>query len=89
MEKSSLEIHEEFAMKWETALNRLKDDQPNYYTFMHQYGKYVKGTAAGDRLPNAVELQNAATKSKGAAAGIDGWVPAELARLIAAWERRA
>ena len=83
-------IHEEFASRWEEVFNRLKSNPPDYDTFVGRYGKYLKCNEAGDRLPNATELHEAAKRSKGTAAGIDGWLPAEVALLpLAAWEKRA
>ena len=46
-------IHEEFATKWETVFNRLRNTPPNYDEFLRDYGQYVYGTEAGDLLPNA------------------------------------
>ena len=74
-------IHEEFRTQWEPVFNRLKSNPPNYNAFREQNVKYVNGTSAGDRLPNATQLQHAARASKGTASGIDGWLPAELALL--------
>jgi len=70
-------IHEEFASRWEPVFNRLKHNPPNYDDFASRYGKYIKCTEAGDRLPNAQDLHEAARRSKGTAAGIDGWLPAD------------
>jgi len=72
------------------VFNRLKANPPDYGTFVERYGKYLRYNEAGDRLPNAAELHEAAKRSKGTAAGIDGWLPAEVALLpLVAWEKRA
>ena len=47
------------------------------------------GTTAGDLLPDAKDLHEAACRSKGKAPGIDAWLPAEVALLpYVAWEKR-
>ena len=74
-------IHKEFGTKWEEVFNRLKNKPPNYEAFRGKYAKYLAGTDAGDLLPNANQLRDAARRSKGTAPGVDGWMPSELAIL--------
>ena len=71
--------------------NRLEDCPPSYESFRQLYGEHFGAYQAGDLCPDGDQLHCAArTARPEAAAGRDGWKPAELALLpSAAWQARA